>query len=91
MKSHWTEEQRRKAKPRLIRACRLAQATPDIEEFWLLAGVIAGGIQHFGPLMELTSERILYWSRHANEDEARREVTEAFPSIITWLEGKTDD
>lgn len=47
----WTEEQKATARPRILQACRSAQAAADkqdFELFWMLNGLIAGGMEKLG-------------------------------------------
>lgn len=47
----WTDEQKKKARPRIVAACKAAIAAAenlDFEQFWLLTGMLAGGMEKIG-------------------------------------------
>lgn len=47
----WSKEQQDKARPRVIEACAgalRAREEGDLDTFWMVAGVIAGGMEKLG-------------------------------------------
>lgn len=94
MKQEWTDEQRRAARPRIVTACASASAAlnkGDHELFWMLVGLVAGGIEKLQePLLAIVARELMDITKsQIPEPAVRGWAVRVLGEVADYLQGGT--